>query len=206
MNPEALERRFQRERKARKAAEQLLEEKSLELYTANKKLEQSIIERTEQLHSSEYRTSAIIKSALDAIVIFDFDGIIFEFNPAASKLFGYNAKEILGKQMAEHLMPKLARSNLYRVIGQGREKGHSEIHGKLIELTALTKQGKEFDVDYHEALMQQPSADFPSNVVLEEVESGYSYKDKVIKHAKVIVSQEIEQQEESNNSNNENEE
>ena len=154
MNPEAIERRFQRERKARKAAERLLEEKSLELYTANiklaenaKKLEQSIIERTEQLYSSEYRKSAIIKSALDAIVIFDLNGIILEFNPAARKLFGHNANEILGRQMAENLMPKLVRSNLYRGMEQYREKGHSEILGKLIELTALNKKGKKIDVE-----------------------------------------------------------
>ena len=60
-------------------------------------------------------------------------------------------------------------------------------------------------MDFHEALMQQPSAEFPSNTVIEEVESGYLYKDKVIKHAKVIVSQEVEQKEDNNNSNNENE-
>lgn len=49
--------------------------------------------------------------------------------------------------------------------------------------------GNDFDYDYHEALLQQPSADVPENVILEEVESGYTYKDKVLKHAKVIVSQ-----------------
>ena len=55
----------------------------------------------------------------------------------------------------------------------------------------IEAKGNEFDVDYHEALMQQPSNEFPANTVLEEVETGYIYKDKVIRHAKVIVSQEI---------------
>ena len=49
--------------------------------------------------------------------------------------------------------------------------------------------GKEFDYEYHEALLQQPSNDVPANIIIEEVESGYTYKDKVLKHAKVIVSQ-----------------
>jgi len=67
--------------------------------------------------------------------------------------------------------------------------------------------GKEFDVEYHEALMQQPSHEVPSNTVLEEVEAGYTYKDKIIKHAKVIVSHEIEAPiEEDSDSQNENEE
>jgi len=54
----------------------------------------------------------------------------------------------------------------------------------------LETEGKEFDVEYHEALMQQPSKDVPHNTILNEVEAGYVYKDKVIKHAKVV-SQEI---------------
>ena len=53
-------------------------------------------------------------------------------------------------------------------------------------------KGHEFDFNYHEALLQQPTKEFPPNTVIEEVEAGYIYKDKVIKHAKVIVSKEAE--------------
>ena len=70
----------------------------------------------------------------------------------------------------------------------------------------LDVKGKEFDVEFHEALMQQPSNEVPSNTVLNEIEPGYIYKDKVIKHAKVIVSQKIEEVQESDDSNTENEE
>jgi len=71
----------------------------------------------------------------------------------------------------------------------------------------LEVKGKEFDVEFHEALMQQPSNEVPANTVLSEVEPGYIYKDKVIKHAKVIVSQEFEEpKEKANDSKNENEE
>ena len=120
MDPKVLERRFHRERKARKEAEQLLEQKSLALYNVNKQLtanaaelERRVTERTQQLHSSELRKSAILKSALDAIVTIDINGIILEFNPAASKLFGYDANEIIGLPMAEYLMPKWARVDHY---------------------------------------------------------------------------------------------
>lgn len=56
----------------------------------------------------------------------------------------------------------------------------------------IDTEGKEFDVDYHEALMQQPTNDVPDHTIINEVEPGYIYKDKVIKHAKVIVSQNID--------------
>ncbi len=53
--------------------------------------------------------------------------------------------------------------------------------------------GEEFNYEYHEALLQQPSNEVPANIIIEEVESGYTYKDKVLKHAKVIVSQGMEE-------------
>lgn len=47
--------------------------------------------------------------------------------------------------------------------------------------------GKPFSVDYHEALMQRVDASVPPHTVLDELETGYMYKDRVIRHAKVIV-------------------
>ncbi|MCX7798166.1 MAG: nucleotide exchange factor GrpE [Melioribacter sp.] len=50
--------------------------------------------------------------------------------------------------------------------------------------------GKPFDVELHEALMQRPAEGVPPHTVLEVLEHGYIYKDKVIRHAKVVVSSE----------------
>ncbi|MFH1197192.1 MAG: nucleotide exchange factor GrpE [bacterium] len=55
----------------------------------------------------------------------------------------------------------------------------------------IEASGKPFDVHYHEALMQQPVEGVPPHTVIEEIEPGYMYKDKVIRHTKVIVSQEL---------------
>lgn len=52
----------------------------------------------------------------------------------------------------------------------------------------LDSVGKPFDVDYHEAVMQRPDDSVPLHTVLEELETGYKFKDRVIRHAKVIVS------------------
>ncbi|MFC1480777.1 nucleotide exchange factor GrpE [Candidatus Neomarinimicrobiota bacterium] len=48
--------------------------------------------------------------------------------------------------------------------------------------------GKEFDPNLHDALMSRESEDHPAGIVLEQFESGYIYHDRVLKHAKVIVS------------------
>jgi len=68
---------------------------------------------------------------------------------------------------------------------------------KLLEEEGVKKidaVGKEFDFNLHEALMRQESDEVEPDIVLHEVEPGYTYKDKVIKHTKVVVSQEKEEQ------------
>ena len=73
---------------------------------------------------------------------------------------------------------------------------------KILEnqgVTRMDAKGKPFNVEFHEALMTQPVKDTPEHTVIEVVENGYMYKDKVIRHAKVIVSQAIEETEETNN-------
>lgn len=48
--------------------------------------------------------------------------------------------------------------------------------------------GKPFDVGYHDALLQMPRADVAPGTVIQEVEPGYLLHDRVLRHAKVIVS------------------
>lgn len=55
-------------------------------------------------------------------------------------------------------------------------------------LKAMETVGKEFNVDFHDALMQVPRSDVAPHTIVEEVEKGYLLFDKVIRHAKVIVS------------------
>lgn len=48
--------------------------------------------------------------------------------------------------------------------------------------------GKPFDVQYHDALLQVPHSDVPPNTVVEEIEQGFMLNEKVLRHAKVVVS------------------
>ena len=44
---------------------------------------------------------------------------------------------------------------------------------------------EEFDIELHEALMAKPGEE--DNLIVEEFEKGYQYKDKIIRHSKVVV-------------------
>jgi molecular chaperone GrpE len=72
-------------------------------------------------------------------------------------------------------------------------KGIELIYQKLFKLLEdnglkpIESIGKEFDVMYHDVLMQVPRQGVKSDTIVEEVERGYTLHGKVIKHAKVIV-------------------
>ena len=55
-------------------------------------------------------------------------------------------------------------------------------------LSEIEAVGHPFDPHYHEALMQVDSEAYGSGIVAEVVERGYCLGDKVIRHAKVVVS------------------
>lgn len=55
-------------------------------------------------------------------------------------------------------------------------------------LEVINPEGLAFDPNEHEAMMQQPSEDVEPDHVLQVFQKGYKVKDKVIRHAKVIVS------------------
>jgi molecular chaperone GrpE len=73
-------------------------------------------------------------------------------------------------------------------------KGQELIYQKLVKVLeargvkSFETVGKEFSVDFHDALMQMPRKDLPPHTVIEEVEKGYLLNDRVLRHAKVVVS------------------
>ncbi|MCZ6631799.1 MAG: nucleotide exchange factor GrpE [bacterium] len=56
-------------------------------------------------------------------------------------------------------------------------------------LSEIRPVGESFDPNFHEALMQAPSEEHDVGVVMEVVEIGYQLRDKVLRPAKVVVSQ-----------------
>ncbi len=113
-----------------------------------------------------------------------------------------------GEKTISQLLPVL--DDLQRSLKSGKEKLADDPFYKGVEmifnkfskvlesqgLQPMESVGKEFNVDFHDALMQVPRADVPAHTILEEVEAGYLLHDKVLRHAKVIVATTPMQEEE----------
>lgn len=117
-----------------------------------------------------------------------------------------NFAKYAAENVITQLLPVL--DDLSRSLKSGMEKSEADPFYKGVELIytkfmktleaqglkAMETVGKEFNVDYHDALMQVPKPDVPPHTILEEVEKGYLLYDKVIRHAKVIVSSPVEEE------------
>ena len=47
--------------------------------------------------------------------------------------------------------------------------------------------GKEFDPEFHNAVMQVESEEYESGIIAQELQKGYTYKDAVVRHSMVAV-------------------
>ncbi len=99
-----------------------------------------------QLRDSEVRLRSIISTAVGAIVVINSESIIEEFNPAAERMFGYGAYEVVGKSVRclmppgvgyrhEGFVKQFLDTGINRVIGIGREE------------VAVHKNGDQFFID-----------------------------------------------------------
>jgi diguanylate cyclase (GGDEF)-like protein/PAS domain S-box-containing protein len=101
----------------------------------------------QKLRESEGLNSAIIEASLDALVTIDESGRIVEFNPAAETTFGHSRGEVLGKPMAELIVPPRLRAAHHAGFERYLKTGLAPIFGKRLELEALRADGTEFPVE-----------------------------------------------------------
>jgi PAS domain S-box-containing protein len=99
------------------------------------------------VHESEARTRAILEAALDCIVTMDEHGCVVEFNPAAERTFGYVREEIVGREMAELIVPPRLREMHREGLRRYLKTGNPVVLNRRIEITGMRADGSEFPVE-----------------------------------------------------------
>lgn len=103
----------------------------------------------EALAESEEKFRSITESANDAIISSNSKGQIISWNSGAKKIFGYDEKEIIGKQITT-LMPnslKPLHSKAFKNRVSGNKKVQKTIIGKVVEMKGIKKNGEVVPVD-----------------------------------------------------------
>jgi PAS domain S-box-containing protein len=81
------------------------------------------------------------------IITMDHEGKIVEFNPAAEQTFGRPRTEMVGRELAELIIPSALRQSHRRGLAHFLATGEGPILGRRIELQALHGEGSEFPVE-----------------------------------------------------------
>jgi PAS domain S-box-containing protein len=101
----------------------------------------------EDRRQSEVRRAAILDSALDSIVSVDHEGRITEFNPAAERTFGHRRDDVVGKHLADIIIPPSFREQHRLGFARYLATGEARVIGRRIEMTAIRADGTEFPVE-----------------------------------------------------------
>lgn len=99
-----------------------------------------------KLRQTQAQLNAIVETAIEAIITINRKGIIQSFNPAAEKMFGYSASEIV-QQNVSRLTPSPAREQHDDFLSRYLETGESRIVGSRRELEACRSDGTTFPIE-----------------------------------------------------------
>jgi PAS domain S-box-containing protein len=101
----------------------------------------------EMLKEIESRHSAILETALHAIVFIDRKGLVQEWNPAAQKIFGYGRAEAVGQPMDELITSLSLREAYQDGLANYLMTGVGSLIGRPIELNLRRADGTEFPAE-----------------------------------------------------------
>ncbi len=101
----------------------------------------------EAVRASESRLRAMLEAALDAVVTMDSQGRITGWNHAAETTFGYRADTVIGREMADTIVPPSLRAAHRKGLARFIDTEQPVILDRRLELTGMHKNGTEFPVE-----------------------------------------------------------
>jgi PAS domain S-box-containing protein len=101
----------------------------------------------EALKVSEARKQAVVETALDCVITADHEGRILEFNPAAESAFGYGRDTVLGRPLAELIVPPELRTRHLEGFRACLETGRRPLGDARIEVEGLRADGGRFPAE-----------------------------------------------------------
>ena len=160
------------------ASEDKKEEKSKTSFFGKKKKDKSE-QKVEELTDRLKRTMA------------EFDNFRKRTEKEKSSMYIIGAKEIVEKilPVVDNFERGLAQAPEGDSFADGMKMIYKQLITTLDELGVkpIEAVGKEFDTDFHNAVMHVEDEEVGENIVVEEFQKGYTYKDFVVRHSMVKV-------------------
>lgn len=180
------------EEAAAKAAAEAAEALAAEEDEASESVKEEAAEKTDKAAEAE------IEGLTDRLkrTLAEFENFRKRSEREKAQMFDLGAKSVL-----EKLLPVI--DNFERSVAQAPEsedpgiksytEGMEMIYRQLLKnmkeagVEPIDAKGKPFDPTYHNAVMHEENEELGENVVAEELQKGYLYKDSVLRHSMVKV-------------------
>ncbi|MCD8218644.1 MAG: nucleotide exchange factor GrpE [Clostridiales bacterium] len=124
----------------------------------------------------------------------EFDNFRKRTEKEKSQMFETGAKSIIEKILPvidnfERGLAALSEEEKGTPFADGMEKIYKQMMTALDEagVKVIETEGKEFDPNLHNAVMHIDDESFGENIIAEEFQKGYTYRDSVVRHSMVKV-------------------
>lgn len=101
----------------------------------------------ERLETAEEQARLIVERALDAIIVIESDGMVSGWNEQAQGIFGWSRAQIIGKPLADTIIPPEYRRAHEAGLKRFLATGEGPLLNKRIEIVGLHKDGHELQIE-----------------------------------------------------------
>lgn len=126
----------------------------------------------------------------------EFDNFRKRTEKEKQQMYGIGASEVIEKLLPvvdnfERGFAAMTEEEKATAFAQGIEMVYKQLMTAFSDMgvTVIDAVGCEFNPDFHNAVMQAPSEEYESGIITQELQKGYMYKDKVIRHSMVMVAE-----------------
>ncbi len=100
------------------------------------------------VRDSETRLRAVINTSLDAVIGMTAQGVITNWNPRATAIFGWSHDQAIGQKLAELIIPPQDRDAYERGVQLFLRTGdEGQVFNRRVELTGVNREGTEFPIE-----------------------------------------------------------
>lgn len=124
----------------------------------------------------------------------EFDNFRKRTEKEKAQMYEIGAKDIIEKILPvvdnfERGLSSVTEEEKATPFAEGMEKIYKQLMTTLeaIGVKPIEAVGKEFDPDFHNAVMHVEDEEFGENIIAEEFQKGYTYRDSVVRHSMVKV-------------------
>jgi len=142
--------------------------------------------RAADLAASEARQRAVLEAALDAVVSMDAGARVTYVNSAFERTFGYRARDVVGRELAEVIVPPSLREAHRTGFARYLATDEARILDRRIEVAAMRADGTEFPAEVTVTRTELPGEPAFTGFIRDITERQQAQRELIASRARLV--------------------